>query len=225
MQAGASSVSVVELGYVKAEVLALARRIQALSGKEQKQVSMMCHERLVARPVGAGKSWKPSTSGVGILPFPHPAMIFTNQVPQVGVFPQELPSVSQSVQAFHFEELFNMMGDATMVPPPATIPSENTVPTEDEVPGQSLVDEQTPVAKTEAAAAPKMVKAVKLTSFPSENKIKVIKEIRQLLGLGLKEAKDASENLPRVLAKQVPRDEANGIVARFAELDAEITME
>ncbi|EEQ97593.1 ribosomal protein L7/L12, putative [Perkinsus marinus ATCC 50983] len=152
-------------------------------------------------------------------------MIFSNQVPQVGVFPQELPSVSQSVQAFHFEELFNMMGDATMVPSPATIPSENTVPTEDEVPGQSLVDEQTPVAKAETAAAPKMVKAVKLTSFPSENKIKVIKEIRQLLGLGLKEAKDASENLPRVLAKQVPWDEANGIVARFADLDAEITME
>ncbi|KAF4752643.1 hypothetical protein FOZ62_018086 [Perkinsus olseni] len=248
--------AVSEMAHVQPHVWALARRIAALSAKEQKQLSVMCHDRLVARPLGAGKSWKPPPSA-GMLPFPHPGMIFTNQVPQVGVVPQELPSVSRSVQAFHFEELLKMMGSAlptaaTEMKPPEAANAADADSSEAPV----VEEESVPTKAGEEATAPKIVKgnvqpeklpfllaasaptltvhsgqaefflqALKLTSFPDQSKIKIIKEIRHLLGLGLKEAKDAAENLPKVLAKQVPREEADVIAAKFIELGGEVTME
>ncbi|KAF4685840.1 Has a dual role in the assembly of mitochondrial ATPase [Perkinsus olseni] len=206
------------MAHVQPHVWGLARRIAALSPKEQKQLSVMCHDRLVARPLGAGKSWKPPPS-TGMLPFPHPGMIFTNQVPQVGVLPQELPSVSQSVQAFHFEELLEMMGGSW---PTDMKPAEATNATDADNSEAPVVEEESvPTKAGEEATAPKIVKALKLTSFPDQSKIKIIKEIRHLLGLGLKEAKDAAENLPKVLAKQVPREEADVIAAKFIELGGE----
>ncbi|KAF4665382.1 hypothetical protein FOL46_003716 [Perkinsus olseni] len=214
--------AVAEMAHVQPHVWGLARRIAALSAKEQKQLSVMFHDRLVARPLGAGKSWKPPPS-TGMLPFPHPGMIFTNQVPQVGVLPQELPSVSQSVQAFHLEELLKMMGGPL---PTEMKPPEATNATDADNSEAPLVEEESVSTKAEEeATAPKIVKALKLTSFPDQSKIKIIKEIRHLLGLGLKEAKDAAENLPKVLAKQVPREEADVIATKFIELGAEVTME
>ncbi|KAF4732448.1 hypothetical protein FOZ63_026502, partial [Perkinsus olseni] len=158
---------------------------------------------LVARPLGAGKSWKPPPS-TGMLPFPHPGMIFTNQ-------------------AFHFEELLKMMGGPW---PTDMKPAEATNATDADNSGAPVVEEESvPTKAEEEATAPKIVKALKLTSFPDQSKIKIIKEIRHLLGLGLKEAKDAAENLPKVLAKQVPREEADVIAAKFIELGGEVTME
>ena len=42
---------------------------------------------------------------------------------------------------------------------------------------------------------------VELTAIDPANKIKVIKEVRTLAGLGLKEAKDMVEKLPGVIVK------------------------
>ncbi|KDO16851.1 hypothetical protein SPRG_17667 [Saprolegnia parasitica CBS 223.65] len=59
---------------------------------------------------------------------------------------------------------------------------------------------------------------VKLVSFDAKNKIKVIKEIRAITGLGLKEAKELVENVPAVLKKDVKKAEADELLAKIAEI-------
>ena len=56
-----------------------------------------------------------------------------------------------------------------------------------------------PVVEEKVVEAPKVEKThfdVELSKFDAANKIKVIKEIRGILGLGLKEAKDLVEASP-----------------------------
>jgi uncharacterized protein (TIGR02996 family) len=65
---------------------------------------------------------------------------------------------------------------------------------------------------------------VVLVSYPPYLKINTIKIIREVTGLGLKEAKDLSEALPAVLREGVPPDEAEAICKRF-EGTAEVRLE
>ena len=52
-------------------------------------------------------------------------------------------------------------------------------------------------------------------------KIKVIKAVREVVsGLGLKEAKDLVESAPKAIKEGVPKDEAEKIKAKFAEVGA-----
>ncbi len=53
-------------------------------------------------------------------------------------------------------------------------------------------------------------------------KIKVIKAVRELPGLGLKEAKDLVDGAPKPVKEGVPKDEAEKIVATFKEVGAEM---
>ena len=69
------------------------------------------------------------------------------------------------------------------------------------------------VAPTAAAAAPAEEKTefdVILTGAGS-NKIAVIKEVRAITGLGLKEAKDLVEGTPKALKEAAPKEEAEAI--------------
>ncbi|KAF0696795.1 Aste57867_12457 [Aphanomyces stellatus] len=59
---------------------------------------------------------------------------------------------------------------------------------------------------------------VKLVSFDAKNKIKVIKEVRAITGLGLKEAKELVESVPAVLKKDVKKAEAEELIAKIAEI-------
>ena len=61
---------------------------------------------------------------------------------------------------------------------------------------------------------------VELTSFGS-NKIAVIKVVRALTGLGLKEAKEIVDNAPKALKEGVSKDEAEKIVNDLKEAGAE----
>jgi len=56
---------------------------------------------------------------------------------------------------------------------------------------------------------------IKLTAFDAKAKIKVIKEVRSVSGLGLKEAKELVENCPKVLKKEVKMEEAEEIKAKI----------
>ena len=56
---------------------------------------------------------------------------------------------------------------------------------------------------------------IELTSFDPATKIKVIKEIRQLLGLGLKEAKDLVEGAPQWIGKDVKKEDADAMVEKL----------
>ena len=64
---------------------------------------------------------------------------------------------------------------------------------------------------------------VELTNV-GDSKIKVIKVVREITGLGLKEAKDLVDNAPKVLKEGVPNDEAEGIKAKLEEVGATVTV-
>ncbi len=56
------------------------------------------------------------------------------------------------------------------------------------------------------------------------NKIKVIKVVRELTGLGLKEAKDAVESTPKVLKEGASKEEADDMKAKLEEQGAKVTL-
>ena len=56
------------------------------------------------------------------------------------------------------------------------------------------------------------------------NKIGVIKVVRALTGLGLKEAKDIVDNAPKTLKEAMPKEEAEKLVAELKEAGAEAEM-
>ena len=60
-----------------------------------------------------------------------------------------------------------------------------------------------------------------LASF-GEKKINVIKEVRAMTGLGLKEAKDLVEGAPKVIKEGISKDEADQIKAKLEEAGATI---
>src|SRR3954465_15743101 len=54
------------------------------------------------------------------------------------------------------------------------------------------------------------------------NKINVIKVVREVTSLGLKEAKDLVESAPKPIKEGVPKDEANTIKKKFEEVGAKV---
>jgi large subunit ribosomal protein L7/L12 len=79
-------------------------------------------------------------------------------------------------------------------------------------------------APAAAAAAPAEEKTefdVILASF-GDNKIGVIKEVRAITGLGLKEAKDLVEGAPKTLKEGVAKDEADKIKEQLEKAGAKV---
>ena len=56
------------------------------------------------------------------------------------------------------------------------------------------------------------------------NKVKVIKVVREITGLGLKEAKEAVDNAPKVIKEAVSKEEAEEIKAKFEAEGAKVTV-
>ena len=54
------------------------------------------------------------------------------------------------------------------------------------------------------------------------NKINVIKVVREVTSLGLKEAKDLVESAPKAIKESVPKDEAEAIKKKFEEVGAKV---
>ena len=54
------------------------------------------------------------------------------------------------------------------------------------------------------------------------NKINVIKVVREVTSLGLKEAKDLVEAAPKPIKESVPKDEANAIKKKFEDVGAKV---
>ncbi|KAH8653671.1 54S ribosomal protein L12 [Xylariales sp. PMI_506] len=75
------------------------------------------------------------------------------------------------------------------------------------------------------AAAEKTLFTVKLTAFDAASKAKVIKEVKNLLGLSLVDSKKFVESAPKLMKESVPKDEAEKIIATMKELGATVTME
>ncbi len=77
-----------------------------------------------------------------------------------------------------------------------------------------------------AAAAPAEEEAsevnVILASVPADKKIAVLKEVRAITGLGLKEAKDLVDGAPKAVKEQVKKEEAEAIKKQLEEAGATV---
>lgn len=80
-----------------------------------------------------------------------------------------------------------------------------------------------PAAGGDAPAEVKDEFDVILASF-GEKKINVIKEVRAITGLGLKEAKDLVEGAPKAVKEGVTKDEAEGIKAKMEAAGATVEL-
>ena len=59
---------------------------------------------------------------------------------------------------------------------------------------------------------------LKLIGFDAKSKIKVIKEIRSITGLGLKESKELVEKAPSVIKKDIKKEEAEELKSKLEEI-------
>jgi large subunit ribosomal protein L7/L12 len=57
-----------------------------------------------------------------------------------------------------------------------------------------------------------------------DKKINVIKVVREVTSLGLKEAKDLVEGAPKAIKEAIPKDEAEAIKKKFEEVGAKVTI-
>ena len=64
---------------------------------------------------------------------------------------------------------------------------------------------------------------VELTEVGAE-KVKVIKVVREVTGLGLKEAKDVVDNAPKIVKEQADKATADDIKAKLDEVGANVTL-
>ena len=100
----------------------------------------------------------------------------------------------------------------------------------------SQLEEKWGVSAAAVAAAPVMMAAgpaaaaevkedfdVIMTSF-GENKVNVIKAIRTITGLGLKEAKDMTEGVPSTVKEAAPKAEAETIKKQLEEAGAKVEL-
>ena len=74
-----------------------------------------------------------------------------------------------------------------------------------------------------AAAEEKTEFDVELTAA-GDQKVKVIKVVREATGLGLKEAKDVVDGAPKVLKTEVSKEEAENIKKQLEEVGAKVTL-
>ncbi|KAF4703521.1 hypothetical protein FOZ63_000961, partial [Perkinsus olseni] len=138
----------------------------------------------------------------GRQPFPHPMHMFSGldaatrpgmyqpyglggRLPQLGT-PTTTPAVPQQV---------NAEPAITSSPPEAEAPQAE--------------------AAAPAPAQTSSVVTLKLVSYEDGKKVTVVKEVRALLGLGLKESKDMVEDLPKILKKGLDKGEAQKVMEKF----------
>ena len=81
-----------------------------------------------------------------------------------------------------------------------------------------------PGAGGAAAAAEEQTEFNVVLSDVGAEKIKVIKVVRELTGLGLKEAKDLVDNAPGTLKEGVDKAEADAIKAKLEEVGAKVDL-
>lgn len=75
------------------------------------------------------------------------------------------------------------------------------------------------------AAAEKHLFTLKLQAFDAASKAKVIKEIKAMLGLSLVDSKKFVESAPKMMKENVPKEDAEKIIATLKEIGATVVME
>jgi large subunit ribosomal protein L7/L12 len=83
-------------------------------------------------------------------------------------------------------------------------------------PGLGAAPAEKPAEKTEFT--------VSLDAFDAAKKITIIKVIREITNLGLKEAKDLVEGAPKPVKENIPKDEAEAIKKKLEEAGAKVSL-
>jgi large subunit ribosomal protein L7/L12 len=89
-----------------------------------------------------------------------------------------------------------------------------------------------PVAVAAVAAAGAPAAAVEeqtefsitLTEYPADKKVTVIKVVREITGLGLKEAKDLVEGVPALVKDSVAKADVDGIKKKLEDAGAKVVV-
>jgi len=79
-------------------------------------------------------------------------------------------------------------------------------------------------AAKEAPAAEEQTEFTVMLNGAGDKKIQVIKVVREITGLGLKEAKDLVDGAPKPVKEGVSKDEANAIKAKLEEQGASVEL-
>lgn len=91
--------------------------------------------------------------------------------------------------------------------------------------GVSAVAAAAPAAGGAAAAAEEKTEFNVVLKETGDQKIKVIKVVRDATGLGLKEAKDLVESAPKAVKENVSKAEAEELKAKFEEVGAVVELQ
>ncbi len=91
--------------------------------------------------------------------------------------------------------------------------------------GVSAVAAAAPAAGGAAAAAEEKTSFNVVLKEAGDQKIKVIKVVRDATGLGLKEAKELVDGAPKTIKEGVNKDEAEELKAKFTEVGAVIELQ
>ncbi len=75
------------------------------------------------------------------------------------------------------------------------------------------------------AVVEKSVFSIKLTGYDAASKVKIIKEVKTLLNLGLKEAKDLVDKVPSTLFKDLPKAEAEKMLETLKGFGCQVVLE
>eukprot|EP00403_Amphidinium_massartii_P005320 CAMPEP_0178381968 /NCGR_PEP_ID=MMETSP0689_2-20121128/6256_1 /TAXON_ID=160604 /ORGANISM="Amphidinium massartii, Strain CS-259" /LENGTH=166 /DNA_ID=CAMNT_0020002167 /DNA_START=245 /DNA_END=745 /DNA_ORIENTATION=+ len=138
----------------------------------------------------------------GRMPFPHPMGMFG-----AGMMPAAMPGAMPAMPA-------GQPAAPAAAAPAAAPAGEAEAPAEADAPAAEKKKE-----------VKKEIVTIKLLSFDTPKKIAVVKEVRALTALGLKEAKEIVEGAPKVLKKGVPIAEAEAFKEKITAAGGEVSLE
>mmetsp|Transcript_12343 Transcript_12343/g.35855 ORF Transcript_12343/g.35855 Transcript_12343/m.35855 type:complete len:269 (+) Transcript_12343:177-983(+) len=193
------------------KVLRLVDEILGLSLIEAADLCDLCQEKLAER--SGGPEFK-GRAAAGRTPFPHPAAMFA------GLGAAGMPGMMPPMMA--------MMGTMPAMPqmqpgmmPPSASGAAAAPAQSAEEPAQA--PEETKAAEKKEDTSSKVV-SIKLVGVEASKKIAVIKEVRAITGLGLKESKEFVESAPKVLKKGLPVEEAEELKKKLETAGGTIEM-
>ena len=82
-----------------------------------------------------------------------------------------------------------------------------------------------PAASGAAAVAEEKTAFTVILKAPGANKLNVVKIVKDLTGLGLKEAKDLVDGAPKPVKEGISKADAEGLVAKLKEAGAEVEIQ
>lgn len=91
-------------------------------------------------------------------------------------------------------------------------------------PAAAAVAVAAPAAGEAAAAAAEQTEFDVILKSAGAAKLQIVKLVKELCGLGLKEAKDLVDGCPKAIKEKVSKEEANDLKAKLTEAGAEVEL-